>query len=319
MLSIESMVIKYTSDKNEEWDDFVRHSKNGVFFFLRDYVEYHSDRFTDCSLMFYEKDKLVAVLPASVEGDVFSSHAGLSFGGMVLSLSITTTCAVDIFSLFLDFVKELGYKKVVYKCNPYIYHMYPSNEDLYSLYQADARLINRKPSAVIDMSNRLPFQKLRERGIKKAEKNKIVVKESSDYATYWKILSKNLKDRYKVKPTHSLDEILYLSKRFPENIKFYGSFRSGEMLGGVVMFKNRRVARAQYISTFSEGRITCALDILFDYLINSRYRNFCYFDFGVSTETYLVDGKLVLNENLLFQKEGFGSRSVMYDTYEINL
>lgn len=310
---------KYTNDCKEEWDDFVRHSKNGVFFFLRDYVEYHSDRFIDYSLMFYYKKKLVGIIPANKDMNVFSSHGGLSFGGFILLPSITTTLAVDLFSILLNFLKERGFKKVVYKCIPYIYHIHPAQEDLYSLYKVDASLVKRNPSAVINMENRLNFQNIRNRGIKKAKKNNVIVRKSEDYSTYWKILSDNLRERHNVVPTHSLEEILYLKNRFPENIYLYSSFRGDEMLGGVVMFCNRTVARAQYISTFSEGRISCALDILFDFLINNQYRNIKYFDFGVSTETYLVNDKLILNENLIFQKEGFGSRSVMYDTYEINL
>jgi len=312
-------VYRYTEDCKEEWDDFIRHSKNGIFFFLRDYVEYHSDRFVDYSLMFFYKEKLVGMIPANKDGSTFSSHGGLSFGGFVLLPSVTTTLAVDLFSMLLSFLKERGFEKIVYKCIPHIYHIHPAQEDLFSLYRADAVLVKRDPSAVINMENRLSFQNIRNRGIKKAKKNKVVVKKSEDYVTYWEILSKNLKEKYNVVPTHSLDEILYLKDRFLDNIQFYGSFREGEMLGGVVMFCNRTVVRAQYISTFSEGRISCALDILFDFLINNRYRNVKYFDFGVSTETYLVDGKLILNENLIFQKEGFGSRSVMYDTYEIGL
>ena len=85
------------------------------------------------------------------------------------------------------------------------------------------------------------------------------------------------------------------------------------------MFENKTVVRAQYIATTPEGRNIGALDIIIAYLINSRYADKEYFDFGVSTETYLVNGKLALNQNLIFQKEGFGSRSVMYDTYEITI
>ena len=33
------------------WDAFVRASKNGNFLFLRDYMEYHRDRFEDASLV----------------------------------------------------------------------------------------------------------------------------------------------------------------------------------------------------------------------------------------------------------------------------
>ena len=59
-------ICRYTQNKQTEWDDFVKVSKNGTFLFLRSYMDYHSDRFQDHSLMFYnEKNRLIAVLPAN--------------------------------------------------------------------------------------------------------------------------------------------------------------------------------------------------------------------------------------------------------------
>ena len=51
---------RYTSDKQAEWDAFIAQSKNGTFLMQRGYMDYHSDRFVDCSLMFYLKEKLYA-------------------------------------------------------------------------------------------------------------------------------------------------------------------------------------------------------------------------------------------------------------------
>ena len=39
------------------------------------------------------------------------------------------------------------------------------------------------------------------------------------------------------------------------------------------------------------------------------------FDFGQSTE----NSGYILNENLIFQKEGFGGRGVMYNVYEYTI
>jgi len=312
-------IIKYQDNRKNEWDEFVLNSKNGVFFFLRDYVEYHSHRFVDYSLMFYEDGKLKALLPANIKGDVLYSHDGLSFGGMVLDSEITTIPAINLFLELLSLAKKLGIRKIIYKCIPYIYHIHPAQEDLYSLYQADAVLISRKPSAVIDMQDRIGFRTLRKRGVQKAIKNELTVKQTDDYKTYWDITTVNLMDKYKVNPVHSLEEIEYLRSRFAGNIKLFASFKDEEMLAGILMYENRNVVRAQYISSTPEGRDVGAFDVIVDYLINSYYDHKDYFDFGVSTETYLVNDKLILNESLVFQKEGFGSRSVMYDVYEVNL
>ncbi len=55
---------KYSSRGKQEWDDAVRNSRNGTFLHLRDYMDYHSDRFADFSLVAHDGDKVVAVLPA---------------------------------------------------------------------------------------------------------------------------------------------------------------------------------------------------------------------------------------------------------------
>ena len=313
-------IVRYLNHRKNEWDKFVSNSKNGVFFFLRDYVEYHSNRFTDCSLMFYSGQKLRAVFPANIYDNTLSSHDGLSFGGLVLDSKTTTLEMSDIFLQLLKSVKKnLKVKTIVYKCIPHIYHIHPSQEDLFFLYQAEAKLVSRKPSAVIRMRDKSDFQNFRKRAVKRAIKNEVIVEESKDYKSYWDIVTKNLMDRHKVKTTHSLAEIEYLRTKFSKYIKLFVSFKNEKMIAGVVMYESKNVARAQYIATTSKGKQIGALDIIFDYLINTHYVDKDYFDFGVSTETYLVNGKLVLNEGLVFQKEGFGGRSVMYDTYKIKV
>ena len=82
-------VVAYASERRRQWDDFVRAAKNGHFMFVRDYMDYHADRFPDASLMFYdESDRLIGLLPATARDGVVSSHAGLSFGGVVSDASM---------------------------------------------------------------------------------------------------------------------------------------------------------------------------------------------------------------------------------------
>ena len=78
-------IIRYSADKADEWNAFVAASKNGTFLFDRRYMDYHSDRFLDHSLMFYEKGRLYAVMPANDDkhGTLFS-HQGLTYGGLIM-------------------------------------------------------------------------------------------------------------------------------------------------------------------------------------------------------------------------------------------
>ena len=77
---------RYTASDAPQWDRFVEDSKNGTFLFLRGYMDYHSNRFTDHSLMFYdEKQRLIALLPANEKDGILYSHQGLTYGGLVIS------------------------------------------------------------------------------------------------------------------------------------------------------------------------------------------------------------------------------------------
>ena len=42
---------RYSDTDKPIWDDFVKRSKNATFLHLRDYMDYHADRFADFSLM----------------------------------------------------------------------------------------------------------------------------------------------------------------------------------------------------------------------------------------------------------------------------
>ena len=52
-----------------------------------------------------------------------------------------------------------------------------------------------------------------------------------------------------------------------------------------------------------------------DRIINSDYRHLPYFEFGTSA----LGNTNVINETLVFQKEGFGGRAICFDRYEWDL
>lgn len=59
--------VEYLKEQNQLWNEFITNSKNGNFLFYREYMEYHSERFIDRSLMFYKGNNLVAVMPANIK------------------------------------------------------------------------------------------------------------------------------------------------------------------------------------------------------------------------------------------------------------
>lgn len=307
-------ISRYSAADKERWDRFVRRSKNSTFLLQRDYMDYHADRFQDCSLLIFCDQKLTALLPGNLSGNCFYSHQGLTYAGMLFSPSTTLQQAESAFRAALNYLQaECSVKSLVYRAIPHIYHRYPAEEDLYILTRLGATLTARSISSVIPLDDRLPFRTLRRRQLKKAQARALTIIEDDDFAAFWNILEENLHKRYSVSPVHTLEEILRLHKNFPRQISLFRVCDQTETLGGCVVYETNEVAHVQYIAASPDGKKCGALDLLFHQLIYDRYVQKRYFDFGISTEH---NGQ-VLNEGLLFQKEGFGARAIMYDVYEL--
>ena len=307
---------RYSKEFEKTWNLFVDISKQGTFLFNRKYMDYHEDRFSDYSLLVFYKQKVVALLPANREGKTLWTHAGLTYGGLITSMNVTTANVCDIFTAINTFLKKNDFDRVVYKAVPWIYHRIPAEEDLYALINiCNAHITERHISSTIMMGSRLKWTESRKAGLRKARHHHIKVEESKDLETFWRILSQNLYDKYHAIPVHSLQEIQLLQSRFPKNIKLYLAYQEINPIGGVLIYETSQVVHTQYISASREGKELGAIDIIIEYLLNEVYKDYLYFDFGKSSDG---DGH-TLNRNLIFQKEGFGGRGVCYDWYEYTL
>lgn len=304
------------SQQFEEWNEFVAKSKNGTFLFDRRFMDYHADRFQDYSLMFYDGDRLLAVMPANQNGDTLVSHGGLTYGGLVMGEGMKAAQVCELFRELNGCLSSHGFRRVVYKAVPWIYHQQPAEEDLYALTSVcHARLMIRDISSAIIGDRKMRFSGSRKDGIRKARRQGLIVRESEDFAAFWQILHDNLSSKYGLRPVHSAAELELLHSRFPNKIRLYMVFDGETPVGGTVLFLTPQVLHVQYISATHEGKTYGAIDLLFDHLINTVYSDYSYIDFGKSTSSDSAD----LNENLIFQKEGFGARAVCYDTYEWTL
>lgn len=305
---------RYTAEDQATWDRFTMQSKQGTFLLQRAYMDYHHDRFADHSLMVFRHGKLYALLPANKEGRTLYSHQGLTYAGL---LTTEKGSAEDICQLFValkEYLREHGFDRLIYKPVPWIYHQLPAEEDLYALFQTgNPQIIARNIAAVIDLKHPLKWYNIRKSGAKKAKAAGIAVEASDDYDAFWDILSTNLMNTYQARPVHSIEEIKQLHASFPKNIQLYVARKEDRtMLGGTLLYITPRVVHTQYISASEEGKKAHALDLLFEILIQDVFKDYDYFDFGTSNEQ---QGK-ILNASLIYQKEGFGGRGVVYDTYE---
>ena len=306
---------RYEPERKKEWDEIVRDSKNGTFLFYRDYMEYHADRFRDNSYMIYLKGKLYCLLPATRKDDILNSHAGLTYGGLVMSRECTAEGILEVFSELIDELKREGVKKFIYKPVPYIYSSLPSQEDLYALFRFNAHINYRNISTVIDKESPIKISRLRRRSLEKAEINNLEVRETFDAGEIWPVIEENLRETYGARPVHDVNEMKRLAALFPDNIKLYKVVKDSEILCAGVFYITKNVVHAQYIHANKKGKELGAVDAVVDYIVKSSSFPMRYFDFGTSNE----DGGRILNEALIHTKEGFGGRGVCYDCYEINI
>ena len=96
-------IARYDAQMCHAWDDLVAGARNGTVLHLRGFMDYHSDRFDDHSLVALRDGALLAVLPANRDGDTLWSHIYHRYpaeddlyalwrcGGRLLECNISTT------------------------------------------------------------------------------------------------------------------------------------------------------------------------------------------------------------------------------------
>ena len=306
---------QYSREKQREWDDFIDRSKSPMFMFKRGFMEYHSDRFKDFSLMFYDNDKLIGVLPASIKDRIITSHAGLTYGGFVPSFQIKQHTMLECFEALRKRLKMEGGNIFYYKAIPYIYNSYPAQEDLYALFRCGGRLVKSECSCVVDLHNPLKMCKGRKAQVSRAKKEGVEIKESNDFAAFLRLENNVLMVRHNTTAVHSAQELELLVSRFPESIKLFIAQYEEQMIAATLLFIYPDVVHTQYMAANNMARKIGGLDLLIKTLMEQYAGQKHYFDFGISTEQ---EGKY-LNEGLIAQKEGFGGRVVVQQTWGMAL
>lgn len=306
---------KYTDLEFALWNSFIKTSKNGIFMFNRNFMEYHKDRFADNSLLFYDGDKLVAIMPASIKDGVLSSHGGLTYGGFITSNDMKQHHMNDCFMALKEYAFQNEIKEIIYKHIPHIYHKQPAEEDIYSLYCSGAEVLKIEASTVVDLKQPLKMPKGRKAQVGRARREGVVVQESNDFESFIKLENQVLSEHHGTKAVHTAQELYLLQSYFPENIKLIAAFYQEKIIAGTVLFIYDNAVHTQYMAANETAREIGALDLTIATVIEQFKETKKWLDFGISTE----DAGHYLNEGLIAQKEGFGGRTNIYQTWKIVL
>ena len=312
------MIQRYSDEDKNTWNTFNKASKNYLFMFDRDYMDYHRDRFTDHSLMFYADDSLIALLPMNERNDCLFSHGGLTYGGFITNEKMKQHTMMECFDALISYAKQQGIKKIIYKLIPHIYHSQPAEEDKFALYANNAMLTTVDASTFLNLKNPLKMPKGRKAQISRARREGVIIEQLSelhDYESFISLENSVLSERHGTKAVHTGAELKLLHDNFPEKIHLFGARKDKEMIAGTVVYEYDGVVHTQYMAANEEARRIGALDLAITKVIEKYKDNKTWLDFGISTE----HDRIYLNEGLISQKEGFGGRTGVYEIWEIEV
>lgn len=305
---------RYTQKLRQEWDGFLPETKNAVFLFQREYMEYHADRFIDHSLLVYKEQRLIAVFPANEQGKTVYSHGGLTFGGLIVLKAIRAEEVLSMFDMLISYFAAREFETLFYKTVPHIFCSYPAEEDIYALFLKNATLTQRNIASIVDLKNPIRFSETKRQMVSKCTKLDVKIAETEKYDEFWSLLNEVLR-KFDTAPVHSLSEIQFLHSRFPAKIRLFEARLQEELLAGIVIFDYDKVVHTQYMANSDKGRKLGVLDFINHYLLTQIFQDRSYYSYGTSNE----QGGRFLNKGLILQKEMMGGRGIAYDMYQIKL
>lgn len=309
---------RYTHDDNLIWDEFVRESKNYLFMFERNYMDYHKERFLDHSLMFFDDEVLIAVLPMCERGQLLLSHGGLTYGGFISGSRMKQHIMNECFKELIIYAKEHNIEKIVYKTIPHIYHDQAAEEDRYSLYSNGAKLVTVDAATYLNLKQPLKMPKGRKAQISRARREGVIIEELTDLREYERFINLEnevLSSRHDTLAVHTGAELKLLHDFFPDKIHLFGALKGDSLIAGTVVYEYANVIHTQYMAANEDARKIGALDLAINTLIERYCSSKMWLDFGISTE----HGRIYLNEGLIAQKESFGGRTGVYEIWEIEI
>ena len=312
----------FIQENKRAWDRFVWQANNGTLFHTRKFLEYHPpDRFEDHSLILSDGERIIALFPAIIKKQAgklaLVSHGGASYGGFVFRETLSVRSAFELVEALIVHCKKFEFDTVDITLPPIIYQKRPSHYIDFALYKNGFTYRKREVSSVIPLDFSAEdtikmFKPEARTATRRSMKLGIDIQESDDFDSFYPILSKNLAMRHGVQPTHTLEELKELKRRFPHRIRHYGAFLDSRMIAGVTNFIcNDQVVLAFYIShdeAFQEYR---PVNRLFYEIIRwSIESGMKFLDFGIFT----------VNEDpnwgLGKFKESFGARGILRETFQ---
>lgn len=323
-------LVPYTASWRDPWDTFVRTStKNGTLLHTRQFLSHHPlNEAQDASLLFTDKDRIVAVLPAAVvetaNGSSLVSHPRATYGSFVVDTNLGVKEAVAIVELAVQHAASNGHRSMVVR-NPFrIFNSVPSDEIDYALWKAGFQIDARMVEIALPLTGLTPdtllatYTKATRNRLRKALASPLRFEITDRYADFWAILEENLRERHGIRPAHDLESIQRLRAAVgDEAVQLMAAFLDDRMIAGLVLFRvNAFSMHAQYIAARADATEFCPTNGLIHRVALQALASGCHF-FNLGTAN--TEGGRGLNESLFYFKEGFGGRGVLREVMRLEL
>ena len=315
---------KYSEEFRKDWDSFIETSINGNFLHSRSFYDQNDQNvLEDYSIIFYKKNKIIALFPALLivedKKRILNSYFRATYGGVIVSDKVGVKEALDIIDLIVQISRNDKINEVIIR-NPFrILNKAFVDEIDYALWFHGFSINYREIEVAIKLD--LDTSKVRSKydngtkyNVKKAL-SLVSCTESTDYKLFWNILNKNLNDKHDVNPVHSLIDFKKLIELIGnDKIKLFTATYDNNIVCGLVAFVFENVIHAQYIGVDYDFQELRPINALIDYIIEwGCKRDLKYFNLGTAN---FNNGKGV-NEGLFHFKESFGGRGVIRESMSL--
>lgn len=324
----EITVESFSDTLKSEWDQFIEEEAiNSTFLHSRKFYDHNAlNGPEDSSLVFYKRNKIIAVFPAILyvrdDQRILHSHPRATYGGIVVCKAVNVEIALQLVELIICFAKQKKVTQIIVR-NPFrIFHTHLCDETDYALWFYGFEIESREIEIVIPIFGNIAdlksqYHSTTARNIKKALKSVNVVV-SNDFKEYWLVLERCLLQRHSKHPVHNYDSIMKLRENLSEEkVILFGAYYDHKLIAGIVVFYLVQwVLHAQYIASDFEFQHLNPVHAIIDYIIDwGNNRGIKYFNLGMANE----DQGHKINANLFRFKESFGGRGVLRETMFLKL
>jgi hypothetical protein len=295
------------------WNALVRTASNGHIMALWEFFHYHESRFQNVPLVFRRGGRWLGVLPANrTTEDTLWSHQGVSFGGLIIARRTRLADVIEMWAQLRLFMQREGLRRLCYRPAPHPYHLAPREDDLYSLTQAGATIVDTKLHAMVRCHMKTPPRREWDRHVRRAATAGITVGVGRDIRAFWPhalaVLQKHGRE-----PVHALEDILLLQGRLPDDLLLLNAASpAGDFLAGVLVLVSPAAITVLYLGETEEGRHFGAGRLLYNHFITAPEFSGRWLDMGQWADT---ETRAELDSLLSF-KESAGARLIQRHTWE---